>query len=91
MKNILKMGKTTPYYGILMETGTWPMRERVEFKMLLFYHNLVNSDDQIVSKMILMEQKTNNIQKSFNSKCEQIANLIDIKLKDAEIKNMEME
>ena len=47
----------TPYIGILMETGIWPIKEKIEYQTLMLYHNLINSDEERVAKLLVREQK----------------------------------
>ena len=49
-----KMG--TPYWGIIAETGIWPYQYIVEYKMLMFAHTLVNSDEDRIARRVLIEQ-----------------------------------
>ena len=73
LRSILRVGKSTPYIGILMETGVWPIKEILEYKMIMLYHNLIHSDDQRLAKMILREEKRAKIKISLYGKCCEIA------------------
>jgi hypothetical protein len=39
-----------------METGFWPMRDRVAYKKLMLYQNIIKSDNKRVVKKIVKEQ-----------------------------------
>ena len=54
---ILELPGSTPYYGLLMETGWWTMRGRLAYKKLMLYHNIVTSDDRRVVKNMVKLQK----------------------------------
>ena len=56
LKRILKLPKSTPYKGLLYETGVWPIKEKILYKKLMLYQNIMKSDDNRVIKKILAEQ-----------------------------------
>ena len=56
LKRIFTMPKTTPYIGMLMETGVPPMQARIAYKKLMFYHNIINSDDRRIARKIMEAQ-----------------------------------
>ena len=45
LKLIYCLPQGTPYWGILEETGVWPLRAVVEYHRLMFLQNVINSDD----------------------------------------------
>ena len=53
---IMEQKKGTPYWGIIAETGTWPYQYIVQYKMFMFVHNLVNSDERRIARKVLIEQ-----------------------------------
>ena len=53
---ILEIPKSTPYYGLLMETGWWTMRGRLAYKKLFVYQNIVTSDNKRVVKKVIKAQ-----------------------------------
>ena len=57
LRQLLEVPKATPYYGLLLETGWWTMEARMEYRKLMLYHNLMNSDDKRTMKRILIYQK----------------------------------
>ena len=57
LTNLLELPKTTPYCALLMEVGWWPMKDRLSYKKLMLYHNIVRSDDRRVIKKILSAQE----------------------------------
>ena len=48
---------TTPYWGLLTELGMWTAKATVEYKRMILYHNIINSEDGRLSKMVIEEQK----------------------------------
>ena len=53
---ILEVPRSTPYMGILMETGMWTMEARVSYKKLMLYHNIWHSDEERIMKKIVKVQ-----------------------------------
>ena len=46
LKQILHLPKLTPNIGILYETGIWPIKERIEYSTMMFFHSIMKSDDE---------------------------------------------
>ena len=57
LTRLLEVPKSTPYMGILMETGMWTMEARVAYRKLMLLHNLKHSDDERVTKQIVRVQE----------------------------------
>ena len=57
IKTILHAPKSTPYYGLLWETGILTIESRVKYKKMMLYHNIMNSEVDRLSRRILMFQK----------------------------------
>jgi hypothetical protein len=84
LKSIMHMRESTPNIGILMETGIWPIREKIYYHKMMLYHTLIHSDDKRVAKMLVEEQKNNDIPRTFYSKVKEISKLININLNNAD-------
>ena len=61
LRVLMEQKKGTPYWGIIAETGSWPYKYIVMYKMFMFVHNLVNSDESRIARKILMEQSKTTI------------------------------
>ena len=57
----------TPCIGILMETGKWPIAERIQYSTLMFHHSIINSKERLVTDVIL-EQEDKHHQNTFYHK-----------------------
>ena len=57
LTRMIEVPISTPYMGMLLETGMWTMEARVNYKKLMLYHNIINSDEKRVIKKILEIQK----------------------------------
>ena len=57
LTRLLAVPASTPYYGLLMETGWLTMEARMGYKRLMIFHNIVNSEESRIMRKILEEQK----------------------------------
>ncbi len=51
-----KLPISTPYWGILAESGCWPVSSRILYRKLMLLHNLVISDEKRIAKKLLMDK-----------------------------------
>ena len=58
LTGLLNMPKSTPYVGLLMETGLWTIQARIEYRKLMLFHNIKNSDEDRIIKQILTVQES---------------------------------
>ena len=54
---VLGMKRSTPYYGIIAETGIWPYTDVITYKKLMFLHHLIHSEAGRISRQIVVEQE----------------------------------
>ena len=54
---LLHLPKTTPYLGLLNELGMWKMEERLMYRKIMLYHNILNSDEGRLVKRVVAEQE----------------------------------
>ena len=57
-----------------METDTWPANQRIQYSIMMLYHNIMNSDQKRVARKILTEQAKSKHKNTMISKVKQIAN-----------------
>ena len=57
LRQLLEVPKSTSYVGILMETGWLTVEAQLDYRKLMLYHNILNSDDKRTLKKILAIQK----------------------------------
>ena len=57
IRDLLEVPPTTPYNALLLELGMLTMKARVDYRKLMLYHNLVNSDDRRIAKHLIREQQ----------------------------------
>ena len=57
LANIYELPPSTPYWGILIETGVWPIKYRLMYKRLMLYRHLMHSPEERISAQIVLQQK----------------------------------
>ena len=80
LKRILEVPDSTPYYGILMETGWWTMKARIEYKKMMLYHNIENSHEERIIKKILNIQKEERRESTWYSEVKKSINMYKIQI-----------
>ena len=50
LKRILNMLISTSHIGLIMESGTWPANQRIQYSVMMLYHNAMNSDHKSSKK-----------------------------------------
>ena len=78
LKRIFNVPISTSYIGLIMETGTWPANQRIQYSIMMLYHNIMNSDHKRVARKILAEQAKSNHKNTMISKVQQIAQQIEV-------------
>ena len=81
--NLLELPKTTPYIGLLCELGMWRIEERLMYRKLMFYNNLMNSDERRLAKRIVVEQQVDgDTEESFYATVVEMANVVGVSVED---------
>ncbi len=81
---LLEIPKSTPYLGLLNELGIWTIEERLKYRKISLYHNIINSDDSRLTKSLIIEQsKMSDIDTFYADTCG-MASSLKIKLTDIE-------
>ena len=57
LKRIFSLPITTPYIGLIIETGVWPAEQRINYSSLMLYHNIINSSKDRLVKQRIKEQR----------------------------------
>ena len=42
LRGIFRQIATTPYWGLLAKSGIWPVENRIEYRKIMLYHNIIN-------------------------------------------------
>ena len=56
-----------------METCTWPANQKIQYSIMMLYHNIMNSEHKRVARKVLAEQAKSDHENTMISKVEQIA------------------
>ena len=83
LKRIFSLPITAPYIGLIIETAVWPAEQRINYRSLMLYYNIINSSKDRLIKQIVQEQIAQNHQNSFYEKVKTIVKELNIKLEAA--------
>ena len=50
LKRISNLPISTSKIGLIMETGIWPAKQRIQYRIMMLYHNIMNSDHKREAK-----------------------------------------
>ena len=53
LKKIFSLPITTPYIGLIIETGLWPVEQRIKYSSLMLYPNIINGSKGRLVKQII--------------------------------------
>ena len=79
---LLQLPKTTPYIGLLSELGMWRMEERMMYRKIMLFHNIMNSSDKRLCKQIIQEQIENEEEETFYVETKMYCNKLRINIKE---------
>ena len=82
LKRIFQLPFSTTYTGIIMETGIWPAKQKIQYATMMLYHNIKNSDDNRKVKQVVEEQEQNQFKNTFYQKVQKIAKDLQIDISD---------
>ena len=52
LKGMFGLPQCTPYWGIIAESGIWPIKYKIEYKKLMLFQNIIQSDNKRLIKEI---------------------------------------
>ena len=76
--NLLQVPKTTPYWGILHETGMWSVKWRLAYRGIMFLHNILECDESRLAYEIVKQQISEGYEDSFAVHVQNLAAELDI-------------
>ena len=88
LKRILNLPLSTPYTGILMETGIWPVIARINYATLMLFHSVINSYNRLatdIGKLLFSCCNTNTFYQSVS----EIVRLLNIDQGRTQLKGKE--
>ena len=89
LKRIMGLPPSTPYWGILKETGTWTVKWQVLYQKMMLFHLMMNSEDSRQAKRILEEQEKRGEDFGFYGNCRKCAASMGVNVKAVKEKKKE--
>ena len=83
LKKILQLPVTTPSTGLLMETGIWPAKERIEYSTLMLIHSIINSNKERISQKTILEQRKKGMTNTLYERAKEIGQSIGMNIDQA--------
>ena len=83
LKKMLQLPVTTHPYGLLMETGIWPAKERIEYSTLMLIHSIINSNKERISQKIILEQRKKGMPNTLYERAKEIGESIGMNIDQA--------
>ena len=80
---ILQLPVTTPSNGLLMETGIWPVKERIEYSTLMLIHSIINSNKERISQKTILEQRKKGTTNTLYERAKEIGQSIGMNIDQA--------
>ena len=65
LKRLLKLPTSTSYWGVLWETGVWPVKDQIMYKKMMLLHNIIRSPDERMIRKMIIEQEQHPIRGSW--------------------------
>ena len=82
LKRLLRIPNSTPYKGVLNETGIWTIEYQLIYNRLMLYQNIINSDEERVAKKMIIELQNHWVEGSWIEKIKEDAERIGIEMED---------
>ena len=57
IKQMVQLPISTPFAGIIMVNLVWLIKENAEYRIIMFYHSIINNDDERIANKVLKEQE----------------------------------
>lgn len=83
LKSILEMPDSTPYWGILKETGIWTVQAQVNYQGFMLYQNIITSNEERLARKIVEEQKRKDDQSGWYGEINNLAKEYKINIESA--------
>ena len=82
--SLIGLPKSTPYFGLLNEIGIWSIEERMKYRKIMLYHNLINSSDKRLAKRLILQQKKDEEEDTFYDTVKKMAETLNIDIKEVD-------
>ena len=78
---VFGLKQSTPYYGIIAETGIWPYKDVITYKKLMFLHHLIHSEPGRVCRQIVVIQQEEQMEETWYGELEEKTKEMGINIK----------
>ena len=85
VRGLIGLPKSTPVWGMLYELGILPIMKIIIYKKLMLYHNLLNSDDERLGKILVEAQEESGFEECWFGETKREAMEIGIELRKEEV------
>ena len=82
---LLHLPKSTPYIGLLNELGMWRMEERIMYRKMMLYHNIIHSNEDRLCRKIIKDQEEREEEGTFYQETKKFFEEVEIEIKDVEL------
>ena len=87
LRIVFEQKRNTPYLGIIAETGIWPYKHVIVYKKLMYLHHLIHSDNQRITRKLLINQSIQTNKKNWYNELKTKANKMKIEIEVNKIEN----
>ena len=85
IKKFMGLPVTTPSWGVLAETGIWPIKATINYRRLMIFHKLINGKDRLAKRILESQMKREHQEDSWYNRTIEIADKLKLSL---EVKGM---
>ena len=57
LRSLLHLPESTPYWGLLKETGIWPIERIIHYHRLMLLQNLIVSEEERLGRLVITAQR----------------------------------
>ena len=80
--DLLQLKRTTSYWGVLIETGIWPIKQQIDKRKLIYYNNILNSPEERQAKQVIKECMKDETNHTFKKHIDQLLQTYELTLED---------
>ena len=85
LTSVLEVEQSTPYVGMLVELGEWPIHQTIHYKMMMLFQHLIASDDDRLATQVLISQIKSGLPKNWYSNLKDIGKKYEINVSLEEV------
>ena len=82
LRGMFELPMCTPYWGIIAESGVWPIRKKIEYKKIMLFQNIIQSDEKRLAIEIIEDQLRSPYGKCWANSIREICEKYEIKIEE---------